>query len=256
MHQLVAQMDTLVGDVRPDIVITHSAQDLHWDHSLVNRATVSALRRWPCNVLAYLSSYEMNVQQRYVGQCFADITETIDKKVAGDLGAQVAAVEDGPRVDPRSGAGDGAAGRRRICRGLRSLAAALLMRKEPMSLQGMPEPATPARVRLRCRRCCVRCRRRLPTPVPTSKPRSRRRSRMRPRQWPPPGASFRRRFRRCRSASRRLGASGGRAAVGATTRRASSACSPARRCIGWPAPPRRRATGRRAWPATSSPRCA
>jgi LmbE family N-acetylglucosaminyl deacetylase len=81
MHQLVAQMDMLVGDVRPDIVITHSAQDLHWDHSLVNRATVSALRRWPCNVLAYLSSYEMNVQQRYVGQCFADITGTIDRKV-------------------------------------------------------------------------------------------------------------------------------------------------------------------------------
>lgn len=81
MHQLVAQMDMLVGDVQPDIVITHSAQDLHWDHSLVNRATVSALRRWPCNVLAYLSSYEMNVQQRYVGQCFADITATIDRKV-------------------------------------------------------------------------------------------------------------------------------------------------------------------------------
>ena len=81
MHQLVAQMDMLVGDVRPDIVITHSAQDLHWDHSLVNRATVSALRRWPCNVLAYLSSYEMNVQQRYVGQCFADISGTIDRKV-------------------------------------------------------------------------------------------------------------------------------------------------------------------------------
>lgn len=81
MHQLVAQMDALVADVRPDIVITHSAQDLHWDHSLVNRATVSSLRRWPCNVLAYLSSYEMNVQQRSVGQCFADISETIDRKV-------------------------------------------------------------------------------------------------------------------------------------------------------------------------------
>ena len=40
MHQLVAQMDTLVNDVRPDLVITHSAHDMHWDHSLVNRATV------------------------------------------------------------------------------------------------------------------------------------------------------------------------------------------------------------------------
>ncbi|MCU1278285.1 MAG: LmbE family protein [bacterium] len=83
MHQLVAQMDTLVNDVRPDLVITHSAHDLHWDHGLVHRATVSALRRWPCNILAYVSSYEMNAQvsSRIVGQCFADITETIERKV-------------------------------------------------------------------------------------------------------------------------------------------------------------------------------
>src|SRR5439155_24839113 len=52
MHAIVAQMDTLVNDVRPDLVITHSAHDLHWDHGLVNRATVSAVRRWPCNLLA------------------------------------------------------------------------------------------------------------------------------------------------------------------------------------------------------------
>ena len=32
MHQIVAQMDTLINDVRPDLVITHSAHDLHWDH--------------------------------------------------------------------------------------------------------------------------------------------------------------------------------------------------------------------------------
>ncbi|HEY2746418.1 MAG TPA: PIG-L deacetylase family protein [Polyangia bacterium] len=83
MHQLVAQMDTLVNDIRPDLVITHSAHDMHWDHSLVNRATVSALRRMPCNLLAYVSSYEMNAQNstRAVGQCFADISETIERKV-------------------------------------------------------------------------------------------------------------------------------------------------------------------------------
>ena len=47
MYELVRRFDQLVGDVRPDLVITHSAHDLHWDHSLVNRATVSALRRTP-----------------------------------------------------------------------------------------------------------------------------------------------------------------------------------------------------------------
>jgi LmbE family N-acetylglucosaminyl deacetylase len=81
MHELVRRFDQVVGDVRPDLVITHSANDLHWDHSLVNRATVSALRRTPCDLLAYLSSPEMNAQSRSFGNCFADITQYIDDKV-------------------------------------------------------------------------------------------------------------------------------------------------------------------------------
>ncbi|HEU0036262.1 MAG TPA: PIG-L deacetylase family protein [Kofleriaceae bacterium] len=81
MHELVRRMDQVVGDVRPDLVITHSAYDLHWDHGLVNRATVSALRRTPCDLLAFLSSPEMNAQSRAIGQCFADISFTIDIKI-------------------------------------------------------------------------------------------------------------------------------------------------------------------------------
>ena len=81
MHELVRRMDMIVGDVRPDLVITHSASDLHWDHGLVNRATVSALRRTPCDLLAFLSSPEMNAQARAVGQCFADITLTMETKL-------------------------------------------------------------------------------------------------------------------------------------------------------------------------------
>jgi LmbE family N-acetylglucosaminyl deacetylase len=81
MHQLVGRFDQLIGDIRPDLVITHSANDLHWDHSLVNRATVSALRRTPCDLLAFLSSPEMNAQTRSMGQCFADISTTIDAKI-------------------------------------------------------------------------------------------------------------------------------------------------------------------------------
>ena len=81
MHELVRRMDTVIGDVRPDLVITHSANDLHWDHGLVNRATVSALRRTPCDLLAYLSSPEMNAQSRSLGNCFADISQYVDVKV-------------------------------------------------------------------------------------------------------------------------------------------------------------------------------
>jgi len=82
MHELVRRFDNIIGDVRPDLVITHSANDLHWDHGLVNRATVSALRRTPCDLLAFLSSPEMNAQARAIGQCFADITKTMDQKIA------------------------------------------------------------------------------------------------------------------------------------------------------------------------------
>ena len=81
MHELVRRFDQLVGDFRPDLVITHSAFDLHWDHGLVNRATVSALRRTPCDLLAFLSSPEMNAQSRAIGQCFADITTTMETKI-------------------------------------------------------------------------------------------------------------------------------------------------------------------------------
>jgi LmbE family N-acetylglucosaminyl deacetylase len=81
MHELVRRMDSVVGDIRPDLVITHSANDLHWDHGLVHRATVSALRRTPCDLLAFLSSPEMNAQSRSLGNCFADISSYVELKL-------------------------------------------------------------------------------------------------------------------------------------------------------------------------------
>ena len=81
MYELVRRMDQLVGDLHPDLVITHSANDLHWDHGLVHRATVSALRRTPCDLLAFLSSPEMNAHARCVGECFADVSKSIDAKL-------------------------------------------------------------------------------------------------------------------------------------------------------------------------------
>ena len=103
MHELVRRMDQLVADVHPDLVITHSMHDLHWDHGLVNRATVSALRRTPCDLLAFLSSPEMNAQSRAFGQCFADISKSIDTKIEA-LAAHVSqgAAEAGPRIRERA----------------------------------------------------------------------------------------------------------------------------------------------------------
>lgn len=81
MYDLVARLDTLVADLRPDLVITHSGHDSHLDHSLVHRATVSAVRRTPCDLLAYLPGAENSAQTRSFGPCFADISRFIDQKI-------------------------------------------------------------------------------------------------------------------------------------------------------------------------------
>jgi LmbE family N-acetylglucosaminyl deacetylase len=82
MHELVRAMDSLINEVHPDLVLVHSASDLHWDHGLVNRAAISALRRTPANLLAFTSSYELNAQSRAIGNCFVDITQTMGAKMA------------------------------------------------------------------------------------------------------------------------------------------------------------------------------
>ncbi|MBA3397761.1 MAG: PIG-L family deacetylase [Deltaproteobacteria bacterium] len=81
MHELVRRFDQLVADVQPDLVVTHCQNDLHWDHGLVHRATISALRRTTCDLLAFISSPEMNAHVRGYGNCFADVTKTIETKV-------------------------------------------------------------------------------------------------------------------------------------------------------------------------------
>jgi LmbE family N-acetylglucosaminyl deacetylase len=82
MHELVGRLDGVVGDLRPELVVTHAEYDLHWDHGLVHRAVVSAMRRTPCDILAYLSSFVMNAQTRAIGQCFVDVSSTIDAKMS------------------------------------------------------------------------------------------------------------------------------------------------------------------------------
>jgi LmbE family N-acetylglucosaminyl deacetylase len=83
MYELVRQMDQLVKELKPDLVITHSVHDLHWDHGLSNRATVASLRRWPCNLLAYRTRSDMNAHlgSSSMGLCFADITTSLDTKL-------------------------------------------------------------------------------------------------------------------------------------------------------------------------------
>jgi LmbE family N-acetylglucosaminyl deacetylase len=82
MHELVERFDRLWDTLAPDLVITHNANDLHWDHTLVHRATVSAARRSRCELLAYAASPALGAITRPLGPCFADISSTIDNKLS------------------------------------------------------------------------------------------------------------------------------------------------------------------------------
>jgi len=82
MHALVARFDELVAEHAPDLVIAHGPSDLHYEHLLVHRATVSAVRRCPCDLLAYNASPDLGPHARMTGAAFVDITSTIDTKLA------------------------------------------------------------------------------------------------------------------------------------------------------------------------------
>jgi N-acetylglucosamine malate deacetylase 1 len=82
MHELVATYDRLIDEVQPELVLTHQVSDLHWDHFLVHRATISALRRAACDLFAYEASPALGAHARTVGPCFVDISSVIDTKLA------------------------------------------------------------------------------------------------------------------------------------------------------------------------------
>lgn len=79
MWQLVETYDAIVDRVKPDLVIAHGPEDTHWDHYLVHRAVVSALRRQRANLIGYSAG---SAPAATMGTCFADISAHIDAKLA------------------------------------------------------------------------------------------------------------------------------------------------------------------------------
>lgn len=80
MHELVARLEQIVERVAPDLVITHGASDTHWDHFLVHRASLSAIRRTRCDVLLYDAGPPLTGRLR--GGVFVDIADVLDVKLA------------------------------------------------------------------------------------------------------------------------------------------------------------------------------
>jgi LmbE family N-acetylglucosaminyl deacetylase len=81
MHGLVARFEAELASRKPDLVIVPGMHDLHWDHLLVHRAVLSALRRSSCDILAYATRLPPGGAPP-APTCVVDIASTIDRKVA------------------------------------------------------------------------------------------------------------------------------------------------------------------------------
>lgn len=79
MHALVARFERELAGA--DLVITHGAHDAHWDHTLVHRAVLAALRRARCDILAYATRLPAGAAPP-PATCVVDIASSIDRKVA------------------------------------------------------------------------------------------------------------------------------------------------------------------------------
>jgi LmbE family N-acetylglucosaminyl deacetylase len=81
MYELVARFEREIRAAEPDLVIVQGAHDLHWDHTLVHRAVLAALRRSRCDILAYATRLPAGAASP-PATCVVDITTSIDRKLA------------------------------------------------------------------------------------------------------------------------------------------------------------------------------
>ncbi|HSD89405.1 MAG TPA: PIG-L deacetylase family protein [Kofleriaceae bacterium] len=81
MHALVSRFERELDTIDPDLVIVHGACDSHWDHTVVHRAVLAALRRSRCDILAYATRLPAGAAPP-VPTCIVDISTSIDRKLA------------------------------------------------------------------------------------------------------------------------------------------------------------------------------
>ncbi|MFP1602845.1 PIG-L deacetylase family protein [Microbacterium sp. 2216-1] len=74
---MIAAIERTIRDVRPDVVLTHSAHDQHQDHHAVHQATMRAARQCP-SILCYESP---SVTRSFSPEFFVDVSTHVDVKV-------------------------------------------------------------------------------------------------------------------------------------------------------------------------------
>ena len=81
MHALVARFERELAAATPDLAIVHGNSDVHWDHMLIHRAAMSALRRSRCDILAYATLLPAGSAPP-APTCVVDISSVIEQKLA------------------------------------------------------------------------------------------------------------------------------------------------------------------------------
>lgn len=77
--EISKQIETVVNELKPDIVFTHSMHDIHQDHRAVHYATVRACRNMS-TILCYESP---SINQYFQPNVFVNIEQYIDIKIEG-----------------------------------------------------------------------------------------------------------------------------------------------------------------------------
>lgn len=77
--EILAAIEAVIKEFRPDMLFTHSSHDLHQDHCAVHEATLRAAR----NLKMILCYESPSVTQEFLPTFFVDIGDYIDVKVEG-----------------------------------------------------------------------------------------------------------------------------------------------------------------------------
>lgn len=90
MLELVRMIEELVMLIKPEVIYTHHSSDLNVDHSMLNRAVLTATRPVPCCPVKQIYTFEIPSSTEwsfYQGpnafrpNVFFDITKTLDAKL-------------------------------------------------------------------------------------------------------------------------------------------------------------------------------
>ncbi len=88
-HDLIQKIEQKIGEISPDLVITHSPNDTHQDHINTSKCVLSAARRYPAVLLGETSSTFPPLK----GFVSFDISGTMEKKL-GALRCHASQLED------------------------------------------------------------------------------------------------------------------------------------------------------------------